>query len=185
MQRRFPLLTLAFGLVCLSTGDNVAAQQPRPKIEDVIAIEFPKDGYTFTLAEVAKGVQFPYRIVIKQDYEGAIPRAFPPSFAEAAGPGGLYPREAITGNGQSYCLSDSGLAFPPPDKVVTLKMGTYKHNFEWDGLNWAGPSDTRNPKGKACPAGTYDVSFTGHGKVVTEKGKVPYQITRKTKLVLK
>jgi hypothetical protein len=41
------------------------------------------------------------------------------------------------------------------------------------------------PKGDPFPAGTYEVKVTIHGKLLTERGKVPYQITGKTKLVLK
>ena len=88
-MRRSLLLALALGLAYLSPpGETVRAQPPRPKIEDVIDIEFPKDGYVFTLAEVAKGVKIPYKITIRQDYEGAIPMRFGPSFREPAGPSG-------------------------------------------------------------------------------------------------
>jgi hypothetical protein len=97
----------------------------------------------------------------------------------------LYPRERISGGDQLYCLLDSGLGFPPKEVAKPLKKGTYKHAFAWEGRNWMGPSDTNNPMGKPFPAGTYEVSVTIHGKLVTEKGPVPYEITRKTKLVLK
>jgi hypothetical protein len=80
---------------------------------------------------------------------------------------------------------DFGLGAPPRESARTVKKGTYTHSFEWDGRNGTGPSDFGNPRGKPFPAGTYDVIITLHGKVVTEKGTVPYQITGKTKLVLK
>jgi hypothetical protein len=172
------------GMVCTSAATG-ADDQPRPKLEDVVKVEFPKDGYSFTLAEAAKGAKIPYKIVVTQDYEGVIPVPFGPSFHEPAGPSGLHPREQISGKEQRYCLMDFGLGAPPKGVDRTLKKGTHEHSFEWDGRNWTGPSDFGNPKGKPFPAGTYEVTVTLQGKVVTEKGRVPYQITGKTKLVLK
>jgi hypothetical protein len=179
-------LALVLGLVCTSRArEDGGKEQARPKLEDVVQIEFPKDGYSFTLAEAAKGVQLPYKIVVGQDYEGVIPLPNPPSYHEPAGPSGLHPREQIAGDKQLYCLVDFGLGAPPKEVVKALKKGTYSHSFEWDGRNWTGPSDFGNPKGKPFPAGTYEVTVTLRGKVVTEKGTVPYEISRKTKLVLK
>jgi hypothetical protein len=117
--------------------------------------------------------------------EGVIAVGNPPSYHEPAGPSGLHPRERISGKGHGYCLLDLGLAAPPKEVAKKLKKGTYEHSFEWDGRNWSGPSDTGLPKGKAFPAGTYEVSVILNGKLVTDKGKVPYSITNKTKLVLK
>jgi len=38
--------------------DSLAAEKPkRSKIEEIVKIEFPKEGYSFTLAEAAKGGQ--------------------------------------------------------------------------------------------------------------------------------
>lgn len=165
--------------------EEARARQPRPRFEDIVKIEFPKDGYSFTLAEVARGVKLPYKIVIAEDYEGVIPTAHGPSFQDPAGPSGLHPQQQITGDKQFYCLVDFGLAIPPKEVVKPLKKGVHEHSFEWDGRNWSGPSDFNNPKGKAFPAGTYDVIVNLRGKVNTEKGAVPYLITRKTKLVLK
>lgn len=159
--------------------------QERAKLNEHVRIEFPKDGYTFTLAEAAKGVKLGYKIVIEQDVAGVIPLPFGPSFAEPAGASGMHPREAISGKGHGYCLLDRGLAPPPKEVARMLKKGVYSHSFEWDGRNWSGPSDFGNPKGPPFPAGTYDVIVTLRGKLVTDKGKVPYEITGKTKLVLK
>ena len=164
---------------------KVLAQDPAQEFNKVVKITFPKDGYTSTLAEAAKGIKLEYKVVVEEDYKGVIPLPFGPSFAEPAGPSGLFPREAISGIGHGYCLLDSGLGHPPKGEVATLKKGTYTHNFEWDGRNWSGPSDFGNPKGKPFPAGTYDVIVTMQGKLVTDKGQVPYTVTGKTKLVLK
>lgn len=180
ITRTFPLVLV---LAVLATGQPPA----KTKLDDAVTIEFPKDGYAFTLAEAAKGVKFDYKIVVSEDVAGVVAMPFGPSFHEPAGPSGLHPRERIAGDGQVYCLMDFGLAPPREAKGPgkTLKKGTYAHAFDWDGRNWTGPSDFGNPKGKAFPAGTYDVSVTIHGKLVTEKGLVPYEVTRKAKLVLK
>jgi hypothetical protein len=176
---------LSAAALLLSLAPAPAARQGRPKFEDVVKIEFPKDGYSYTLAEAAKGVKLAYKIIVAQDYEGVIPLQSGPSFHEPPGPSGLHPRERISGKDQLYCLMDFGLAPPPKEVARTIKKGTYEHAFEWDGRNWTGPSDFGNPKGKPFPAGTYDVTVTLRGKLVTDKGKVPYEIVGKTKLVLK
>lgn len=172
-------------LLALACGCTVRADEPAKEFAKAVKIEFPKDGYAFTVAEVAKGAKLEYKIVVSEDRAGVVALPFGPSFAEPAGASGLHPREAISGNNQRYCLEDFGLGFPPKGKAATLKKGEYKHAFEWDGRNWAGPSDTNNPKGKAFPAGTYDVTVTIHGELETPKGRVPYALTEKTKLVLK
>ena len=55
--------------------------------------------------------------------------------------------EQLAGNGQSYCLCDTGLCGPASLPPVTLRAGNYAGAFSWDGKNWNGPSDTDNPKG--------------------------------------
>jgi hypothetical protein len=172
-------------VLALACGLSARADEPAKEFVKAVKIEFPKDGYTFTVAEAAKGVKFVYKIVVSEDRAGVVSLPFGPSFVEPAGASGLHPREAISGNNQRYCIEDSGRAFPPKGKAATLKKGEYKHAFEWDGRNWSGPSDTGNPKGKAFPAGTYDVTVMIHGELETPKGRVPYTLTEKTKLVLK
>lgn len=156
----------------------------RPIMDEFVQIEFPKDGYRYDLANVAKGIKIEYKVIVKKDCEGVIARPYGPSFAEPPGPSGLHPRERISGMGEMYCLFDKGLGQPPREVVRLLKRGTYLHSFAWEGRNWSGPSDTGNPKGKPFPAGTYDVRVTMNGLLATDKGKLPYQISGKTKLVL-
>lgn len=161
------------------------ARADAPKLGDVVKLEFPEGGYTFTLAEAAQGVKLAYKVVVSADQAGVTAFRTGPSFAEPPGPSGLYPHERITGGGQLYDLQDFGLAVPPKYEPKPLKKGTYAHSFAWDGRNWTGPSDFGNPKGKPFPAGTYEVTVTLVGEVVTEKGKTPYEIKGKAKLVLK
>ena len=181
---RVMLCLASLGVLCLSSPTS-AQPKSAPKFAEVIKIEFPKDGYTFTLAEAAKGIRIAYKIVVTKDHAGVIALPFGPSFHEPAGPSGLHPREHISGNGHGFCLLDFGLAPPPKEIAKMIKKGVYVHTFEWDGRNWSGPSDTGNPKGKAFPAGTYELGVTLHGKLVTDAGNTPYEITAKTKLVLK
>lgn len=181
MRSQLALVT-ALGCLIVSIGNETWGQDA--KIDDLIKVEFPKDGYRFKVDEVAKGIKITYKVVIAKDIEGMMPSPFGPSFHEPAGPSGLHPREKIFGNGQLYALLDFGLAFPPKIKPRTLKKGTYTHTFDWDGRNWTGPSDTGNPKGKPFPPGTYELSIEMHGNRVLEKVMMPYEIKGKTKLVL-
>ncbi len=192
MRRLVPLASvlavLSFGSAQVMAQESDELSPEAKKFAEVVSIEFPMAGYTFTLQEAAKGIKLPYKFVVAENVKGVIPLRFGPSFAEPLGKSGLFPREEISGNEQIYCLCDFGAGKPPSeeDEVVTaLKKGSYQHEFEWDGLNWTGPSDTGLPKGDPFPAGTYEVKVTIHGKLLTERGKVPYQIVGKTKLVLK
>jgi hypothetical protein len=141
-----------------------------------VSIQFPKDDYVFTLAEVAKGVRFEYRVVVRRDFEGVIPSMAPMGGGANAGPSGLYPLEVISGKGQSYSLRDFGLG-PPDDNPRKIEKGTHLLYFEWDGKNWAGPSDTSNPKGPPFPPGTYQLTVRLTGEVLTPDGRRQYEIS--------
>lgn len=179
------ILTLTLVGQASSTDQEAISCQGKPKIEDVVKIEFLKKEYTYTVAEAAKGIKIPYKIIVEQDLSNVIPLPYGPSNYTPAGPSGMHPLERISGNGNNYALLDFGLGRPPQEIVKTIKKGTYTHTFEWDGRNWNGPSDTGQPKGKPFPPGTYDLTISMHGKVVTDAGKKPYEITRKAKVVLK
>ena len=192
-MKRQMLLFTAVAILTLGSAATPPQENDEPSPEVVeftraVSVEFPDGGYSFTLKEAAKGIKLPYTFVVAENVDGVIPLKFGPSQAEPPGKSGLHPREEIRGGDQYYCLCDYGLA-PPPDEsrevAKTLKMGSYDHAIEWDGRNWYGPSDTGNPKGDPFPAGTYEVKVTIHGKLLTDKGKVPYQFVGKTKLVLK
>jgi hypothetical protein len=47
--------------------------------------------------------------------------------------------------------------------TTTLHQGVYHASFNWDGVNWSGPSDTSNPKGAPFPAGSYRLDITATG----------------------
>ncbi len=177
--------TLVLSFACLgSAQEKPAPPKVESKLDKVVKVEFPKDGYTFTLAEAAKGIKIEYQIVVEEDVR-VIALLSAPSYREPAGPSGLHPNEQITGKGQSYSLSDFGRGVPPKEVVLTIKKGTHKHSLEWDGRNWSGPSDFNSPKGKPFPAGTYDVTVTVTGVLVIGKEKTDYELTGTAKLVLK
>ncbi|MBA4191306.1 MAG: hypothetical protein C0467_25265 [Planctomycetaceae bacterium] len=179
------VIAFLLGFACLLPAqDNPAPPKAESKFSKVVKIEFPKDGYTFTLAEAAKGIKIEYKIVVEEDMK-VIALLNPPSYREPAGPSGLHTSEQLSGKDQLYCLRDCGLRGAPEKVVHTLKKATYTHAFEWDGLNWTGPSDSNRPKGKPFPAGTYDLTVTMSGLLVTDKEKVPYKLTGTAKLVLK
>lgn len=180
----FAVLAIAVGAAG-SVWPALAQEQKGGKFEDAVKIEFPKDGYTFTLAEAAKGVKLEYKVIVARDHPRVIALKNPPSYREPAGPSGLHPREQISGNGQVYVLSDFGLGIAPKETVQAIKKGEYTHSFDWDGRNWTGPSDFGNPRGKPFPAGTYEVTVTLRGKAEVGTEMVPYQIVGKTKVVLK
>src|SRR5688572_18288005 len=95
---------------------HIAAQEQQQKLKGLILFEFPKNGYTFEAAQLAKGVEIPYKIVIAEDIARIIPQPFPPSYAEPAGASGLHPRQQVSGQGQLYCLMDEGRGFPPSEE---------------------------------------------------------------------
>src|SRR5262249_10520108 len=125
-----------------------------------------------------------YVIRVGRDYAGVVAAQTGPSFHEPPGPSGLHPHESISGGGQLYSLQDFGLAPPPKEVPKAIKQGVYRHAFEWDGRNWTGPRACATPRAKPSPAGTYEVAVTVQGKVLTEKGAVPYRITKKARLVI-
>ena len=149
-----------------------------------VSIVFPTDEYTFRLAEVAKGVSFDYKIIVEQDFDRVIPSPQDTGSAQGPGPSGLYPFEAVFGNGQSYSFADIGLG-QPDFRLQTIKKGTYPLSFDWDGRNWGGPSDTCPPKGDPFPPATYTFRVRIVGEVETPNGNKPYEIVRAAKVILK
>lgn len=124
----------------------------------------------FSLAEAAAGISIGYEVVIDADVPDVVAQA--QTTCTGPGPSGLAVFEQISGNGQSYCICDSGLCPPPPDTPKTLKAGTYPGSFEWDGKNWSGPSDTGNPKGPPFPAGSYELLLSAKGT----QGTTPFDV---------
>lgn len=130
----------------------------------------------FTLAQALAGIAVAYDIVVDGDVSGVIAEAQDAGRCDRPGPSALIPLARLTGNGQSYCICDSGRCLPPAANPVTLKKGVYPGSFQWDGLNWGGPSDTGQPKGKPFPAGSYDLAITAVGKLRAGGVDNPFEV---------
>lgn len=116
----------------------------------------------FTLEEAAAGLNFNYEVVVS-DVVGGL-TTLPQDAGGCAFPDetGMILFEEVGGEDQQYCLCDQGLCGFNP-QPVDLKPGTYEKVFEWNGVNWSGPSDTGNPLGEPFPPGTYTVRVSTVG----------------------
>ena len=179
MFRAFrPLSSMAFVVLVTAGCSQDSRFSP-------ITIEFPERQYTFSLAEVAQGVEFPYMITIHRDLLDAIPSPQDIGNASGPGPSGLCPFVFIEGGGQKYALEDVGLGPPGEREPRTIKRGRFLQRFAWDGRNWRGPSDYNAPKGPPFPPGNYTLTArivvsrkTANGKetyILSES--VPVQLT--------
>jgi len=127
-----------------------------------VSLEITATDCTFTVAEAAAGIEIPYQIVVS----AAVPNVYPArqGGCKDADASGLYPFEKLTGGTESYCRCDEGLCPGPGPDPVTLPAGTYPGIFQWDGVNWSGPSDTGNPKGPPFPPGDYTLVVSANGQ---------------------
>lgn len=144
------------------TGVMLACDDAGASNLDGVCIVFPPQQDAFTLAEAAGGVEFKYVVIVTADVMDVTPQT--EVTCDSPGPGGLYVGERVEGDGQNYCVCDSGLCPPPDDPPFTLKMGQYPGSLDWDGKNWNGPSDTNNPEGPPFPPGAYTVKIRAIGQ---------------------
>lgn len=143
-----------------------------------VSIRFPdSQRCVFSLAEAKAGIDFHYTVIILKPVYGVMPVPPDAGGCAAPGPGGLYAGEQIGGNGQSYCLCDTGLCPPPPTTSGTLQPGTNPATFSWPGVNWSGPSDTGNPYGPPFPPGSYQLTVQAHGSQITPDQPLPYSVS--------
>ena len=129
---------------------------------------------TFTLAEAAAGIAIPYSVVVTQPVAGVLPRPQDSGQCGQPGPSGLIVFERLTGGDEGYCICDTGLCMGPSDEPVDLDAGVYPGSFAWDGHNWAGPSDTGNPKGAPFPPGDYVLTVSAKGELAA--GDEPFEV---------
>ena len=52
----------------------------------------------------------------------------------------------------------------------------YASEFEWDGTNWSGPSDTGNPHGAAFPPGAYELQVKAIGSLLADAGNTQFEV---------
>ncbi len=89
---------------------------------------------------------------------------------------GLILFERLSGGGQNHCLCDTGMCMPPSKTGKTIKAGEQPGTFKWDGVNWTGPSDFGNPKGKAFPVGSYTLAVSAKGMIGSGAVSTPFEV---------
>lgn len=127
-----------------------------------VCIRFLPQQDTFTLAEAQAGVTFEYEILVEADLESVQPMAGAET-CDQPDPSGLYTSGRVAGGDQSYCVCDVGICPCCDFPVITLAAGVYPGSFEWNGVNWTGPSDFGNPFGPPFPPGDYEVTISADG----------------------
>ena len=184
-----------FGLVLTACSGSVAADEPstdggvdagpfdcnaqQSSNAPGIAIRFTSPtSCTFTLAQAAAGISIPYAVVIDRDMKPVIltPDPLDQSRRDTPNASGLATFEIVRGGDQKYCLCDTGLPSTPDRTERELKAGTFPLAFAWDGVNWNGPSDTSNPKGKPFPPGVYTLEVHAAGEAPAPGGSSPFQV---------
>jgi hypothetical protein len=126
------------------------------------ALTFDDAPCSYSLAEVAAGIEIPYHEEIDAPVGGLRPAQGDAGGCQQPDEAGLIVSYQISGGGQSYCLCDVGLC-AAQSFITSAAVGNYYHQIAWDGRNWYGPSDTGNPEGAPFPAGTYTITLTATG----------------------
>lgn len=165
-----------------SPGGDQSRAAGKGDVESAIRIEFDQPSYSFTLAEVARGVTIRYRVTVLRELDGMHPQS--QTTGTWQGQADLLPFAWIQGNGQQYRPWDFGLGPAPAMKPVTITKGARDYRLDWDGRNWQGPSDTSNPKGPPFPPGRYTITVRIMGQQDTPEGKKPYEIKQTAPLIL-
>jgi hypothetical protein len=129
-----------------------------------VSIQVTAANCTYTQAEAAGGISVPYEVVVESSILGVSPWS-----QDAGGCGlplesGLIIFERLQGGDQLYCMCDTGLCSPLAI-YTDLVPGTFAHTFEWNGVNWTGPSDFGNPQGEPFPPGSYTLEISAKGDV--------------------
>jgi hypothetical protein len=127
-----------------------------------VQLAFPDQPYSFTAAEIAKGIEIIYSEVITAADANLKPDAGDAGGCARPDDAGLIVSYRISGAGQSYCLCDTGLC-QPSSSVTTTVVGTHTRQISWDGRNWSGPSDTGNREGASFPPGAYTIALSATG----------------------
>ncbi len=127
-----------------------------------VSIDLSGNHCVYSLSEISAGIDLHYRILVEQELHEVVSRPLDAGQCDPPGPSGLRTFEKIHGNDQTYCICDSGLCDGGSDSF-TLMPGDYSDTFEWQGLNWNGPSDTGNLPGDPFPPGAYTLVVRTEG----------------------
>jgi hypothetical protein len=162
--------------------DTIDATEPEPQplvcmpgsysILPGVSIKFTGTVCSWLLSEALAGIEIPYELVVEADVPFVKPKPQDAGGCDKPGDSGLILFEELKGGQSHYCVCDTGLCQAPSDTSVTIKKGTYPGKFAWDGLNWEGPSDTGNPKGKPFPEGKYTLTVSAKGQAKLYGGTV-------------
>lgn len=109
----------------------------------------------FTSQELAAGVTLGYTVVLEDHGTYVWSKPLDAGRCDQPGASGLRVQERIQGDGQQWCVCDTGLCMDPVRVDQLLVDGTYQDTIQWDGRNWQGPSDTGNTPGDRFPPGDY------------------------------
>lgn len=130
-----------------------------------VCIWFPTPGDTWTLDEVARGIAIPYHVIVEADVAEVVPAPQDAGGCGMPDASGLILLGRIVGGDQQYCVCDTGICPAPADVPVTIPAGDTPFAFEWNGVNWGGPSDTNNPFGPPFPPDNYALLLSATGTV--------------------
>jgi hypothetical protein len=126
------------------------------------ALTFDGAPCSYSLSEVAAGIQIPWHEEIDASMTGLHPTQADAGRCQQPDAAGLIVSYVISGGGQQYCLCDVGLC-APQSFTTSAAGGDYYHQIAWDGRNWSGPSDTGNAEGAPFPPGTYTITLSASG----------------------
>jgi hypothetical protein len=157
------------------TGDgcNGGKSSDLPGVE----LRFTDESCTFTQAQVAAGIAINYQLIVAENLTDIFVEPLDIGRCQKPDPQhGLIVSFVIEGGRERNCLCDT--AFCGVARIRSgSKPGTYPGAVNWDGRNWAGPSDVSSPKGPAFPPGTYVVMVRAQGtRRALNMSDVPYQV---------
>ncbi len=142
-----------------------------------VSLDLSGNPCVITLEEAAAGVVFRYTVVVREPLAAVKPDAMRSGHCRQPNDSGLELLEVISGNGQRYCVCDTGLC-PRVETTVDLVPGRYEGTLSWNGRNWGGPSDFGAPYGPPFPPGRYALTVTARGSYLDADGATVFWVVR-------
>jgi len=136
-----------------------------------VRVAFLSGACVVTQAEAAAGIRIPYSVEV--DTALGELKIEPLDAGRCSRPAahGLALFPEVVGDKERWCQCDVGLC-PPAEVVSKPKPGRYTAAIDWNGRNFAGPSDTGMTPGALFPPGRYRVQMQAKG---TRDG-VPFEV---------
>lgn len=148
-----------------------------------VRISFPDGPCGFSLNEALATIMIPYDVVIEVEVSGI--NSVPHYCGNTPGPSGLIVFEELGGGDQKYCICDPGVCAVSPPMFTTLHAGTYRSSFVWSGRNYLGSSPPDASGGAPFASGTYSLSMTSIGTLMSDGGFQQYSISATRSVVIK